>query len=156
MKVKEGMNNNLQSAPKAEEEVKSNFYNINPDIEQVKETKADKAEWVGLEQGLLLNNSIAMGTYEIDLSDILPKDKNQYEIIIAGAHNSTGAGKNTILSIESDILPLATAAASDPKTTMQQYHTTVPIGVERKLIKRIHENNAAYSPLIFLGYRKVN
>lgn len=107
----------------------------------------------------VLSTATEVGIYEIDLSDYLPSDNYNYEIMLyCHRYNGDGSGEATFYT---DILPDIYIETKHPIFTFggfsRQYITLcyVPVGIQRKLYWQIiSRGKVGNTQVITLGYRR--
>lgn len=139
-------------ATSAKTAIQVNIDNIVSDLN----AKADKSELNGswVQDIVALSSTLAIGTYTIDLSDILPKDGKNYECLFESLIASTGAHQQ---DLSSDIFPNITAIGYvDSGSTQSRNLFPFPVGAGRTVtLIKSSSNASAASNLRLIGYRRV-
>lgn len=124
----------------------------NVDLSNISETgqKVIDGQWVSIE-GVILS-TITTGTSTVDLSENLPNDNNNYEIMLTCALD---AANSVTAFISSEILPNKVRVAA-PYPDQQRSINTVnfPIGQNRELTVEI-SGTANSSNFTLYGYRRL-
>ena len=122
---------------------------------QGKANKTDvDGQWVG--KDVLLSEDFTKGTTVIDMSEYLPNDEYDYEVMLIFAYLQTSAAH---CHIYSDIIPCSTTVPLrvDSATTVSNGFLNIPIGKARTLYvyKEQDFNTGTYRGLEALAYRRL-
>ena len=118
--------------------------------------KADKTavdgQWV--KKIIMLSTATAAGTYELDLSTLLPNDDYSYEVIIGYAFADSDT---RTIDIYSNLIPQGTAplARITSGGTQANGRTIIPVGVDRILYLSISGAIDSNFGVEMLAYRRI-
>ena len=109
-------------------------------------------QWVG--STLQISTSKAKGTYNLDLSDYLPKDNYIYEVKVATLVDRGSSGR-AVMFLSSSIIPKFHFTASGNACTPNTGTADIAIGVDRKLTMIIETNAFDTVSLNAIAYRRL-
>ena len=109
-------------------------------------------QWVG--STLQISTSKAKGTYDLDLSDYLPKDGYVYEVKVATLVDRGSSGR-AVMFLSSSIIPKFHFTASGNACTPNTGTADIAVGVDRKLTMIIETNGFDSVSLNAIAYRRL-
>lgn len=143
---------------KIENDIISTSFNVaNTDLSNLTEqgTKVLDGQWVP--KTAVLTQSVAKGITEIDMSEYLPQDNYQYEVLLICGYYKNAA---VYIQIYSDIIPQGSVSLTVASTSnAQSSYIYMPIGTERKLYQYLSaattSSDTGRYGIEALGYRRV-
>lgn len=140
-----------------ENNVISTSFNVaNTDLSNLSDVGAKIIDGKWVPKVAVLTQSVAKGVTEIDMSEYLPNDDYQYEVLLVFGHFKSGG---IFMKVYSDIIPESNNVTITLSTgaTAQSSYINIPVGTARKLYQYLSAatTSAEHYGIEALAYRRI-